>query len=91
MCLKQVPQLLGCGDDDGGTSNAPPTSGTVVVTPSPATLDISWTLRGPGGFSENGSGARTFTSQSLGNYTLTWVTVVGEGRTQPATAPQVSV
>ena len=78
----------GCGDDDGGTSNAPPTSGTVVVTPSPATLDISWTLRGPGGFSENGSGARTFTSQSLGNYTLTWGAVAGWVRPSPTTVTQ---
>jgi len=76
----------GCSDDEGGSSIAPPTSGTVVVTPSPTTLDISWTMRGPGGFNESGSGARTFTSQSLGNYTLTWGAVEGWVRPTPVTS-----
>ncbi len=75
----------GCGEDDGGSSTAPPTSGTVVVTPGPTTLGISWTLRGPGGFNESGTGARTFTSQSLGNYTLTWGAVAGWVRPSPTT------
>lgn len=75
----------GCGEDDGGSTAAPPTSGTVVVTPGPATLDISWTLRGPGGFDESGSGTRTFASQSLGNYTLTWAPVAGWVRPSPST------
>lgn len=76
----------GCSDDEGGSSTAPPTSGTVVVTPGPTTLTISWTLRGPGGFNESGSGARTFASQPLGNYTLTWGAVEGWVRPTPVTS-----
>ncbi len=76
----------GCSDDGGGSSTAPPTSGTVVVTPSPTTLTIAWTLRGPGGFNESGSGARTFASQSLGSYTLTWGAVEGWVRPTPVTS-----
>jgi formylglycine-generating enzyme required for sulfatase activity len=75
----------GCGDDDGGSSTAPPTSGTVVVTPGPTTLAISWTLRGPGGFSESGTGARTYPSRSLGSYTLTWGAVENWVRPSPST------
>ena len=50
---------------------------SIVVSPIPLDLSAPWTLSGPDGFSQSGSGATTLTGLNSGDYTLTWQAVTG--------------
>jgi formylglycine-generating enzyme required for sulfatase activity len=83
-CLAMAAVCLfasGCNEEDSITRVT--ASGRVVVTPEPAGMTIDWTLRGPGGFLEQGTGNAAFNDATLGNYTLTWGAVDGYVRPIP--------
>lgn len=48
------------------------TAQTLQVNPLPVALDISWTITGPGGFSQAGSGLAAFPITETGQYTVVW-------------------
>jgi len=85
--------LTGCGDDDPAAP-APVQTGTVVVDPSPDTIDAPWGLVGPAGYSEDGVGDMTLSRLAVGNYTVTWGDVAGwikpAGETRPLIAGATS-
>ena len=77
---------IGCGDD-GPAAPAPtpgPTTGTVVVNPSPDSLVCPWQLTGPSSYSHDGTDEETLTDLAPGDYTLTWVAVAGWNLPDPA-------
>ena len=68
-------------------------TGTIVLDPSPGTLDAPWTLTGPAGYSTAGSGDRTLPGLAPGYYTVAWGSVAGwiapAGATQALVRDQV--
>ena len=62
--------FTGCSEDDNIVTVT--ASGRVVVDPEPDGQTISWTLSGPGGFLEQGTGGASFDNVTLGNYTIAW-------------------
>jgi hypothetical protein len=52
-------------------------TGTIVIDPDPDFLNAPWSLEGPGGYSDNGTGDATLTDMALGEYTLTWGDIQG--------------
>ncbi|MCP4549782.1 MAG: formylglycine-generating enzyme family protein [bacterium] len=46
--------------------------GTVIIDPSPDSIDAPWTLTGPNRMRVSGTGDATLESLSSGNYSLTW-------------------
>jgi hypothetical protein len=65
--------LVGCSDDDGATIPEQE-FGTVIVDPSPDSIDAPWSLTGPQ--DETGSGDTTLADMPAGAYTLTWGAVI---------------
>jgi hypothetical protein len=53
------------------------TQGTIVIDPNPDTLDVSWTLTGPNGYSFSGFGDATLEGLTAGPYVLTWREILG--------------
>jgi len=49
----------------------------VTITPLPAALEAPWTLTGPAGYAQSGTGARSLLVWEEGDYTLTWGDVPG--------------
>jgi len=54
-----------------------PQTGTIVIDPSPDSIDTPWSLSGPNSYSASGNGDQILTSLDPGDYTLTWGTVSG--------------
>jgi len=77
----------GCGDD-GPSEPTPPTTGTVVVNPSPDTLTCTWQLEGPASYSHNGTSGEKLSSLDPGDYTLTWGAVAGWNPPDPVSPIQ---
>jgi len=69
--LSSLVPLSGCSDDDPAAP-APAQTGTIVIDPSPDTIDASWELAGPAGYNEDGTGDMTLSKLALGDYTVTW-------------------
>ncbi|MCP4291399.1 MAG: hypothetical protein GY780_06140 [bacterium] len=67
----------GCSDDDNPTTTPFQTTGTVVIKVLPIDLTATWTLSGPNKADVQGMGNQTFTEQELGEYSITWDTVIG--------------
>jgi len=57
-------------------------SGTIVIDPSPDSLNAPWTLTGPDSYSNNGTGDQTLNDIPVGDYTMNWGHV--SGWTRPA-------
>ena len=82
--------LVGCSGDDENGGTAPPTTGTIVISPQPEGIDAPWEIAGPAGFSSGGNGRIELTNRTSGEYTVTWgdvagwVTPVGETQNLPA-------
>ncbi|HOX25420.1 MAG TPA: formylglycine-generating enzyme family protein [Candidatus Krumholzibacteria bacterium] len=78
----------GCGDNLGLT---PPAGnvGTVVLDPSPDSIQAPWLLVGPDLFSESGAGDHTLDGLSPGEYTVTWGAV--DGYATPASQSQALI
>jgi len=76
-----------CGDDP--TSPTVQT-GTIEINPSPDSINPPWTLNGPDDYSSSGTGDHTLIGLAVGEYSVTWLTVVGwitpTGVTQTLTA-----
>lgn len=62
---------------DGTYERAPGAWGAIVVSPSPVELNPDWTVAGPGGIVEDGSGPTTITKMPLGEYLIEWGEVPG--------------
>ncbi len=60
---------------------------TLFVRPEPAGLGAPWTITGPNGFSESGTGQGTVEVTDPGVYTLAWETLVGWTPPGPTLAP----
>jgi len=58
---------------------------TLHVNPLPASLDISWEVTGPLGFSESGAGMASFPLTEAGQYTVVWGEEAGYMRPGPQT------
>ena len=79
----------GCSDDGPSEpTTTPPTTGTVVVNPSPDTLTCTWQLAGPASYSHNGTSGETLSSLDPGDYTLTWSAVAGWNPPDPVSPTQ---
>lgn len=78
--------LAACGDDDDDTPTDPgtPATGTVEVVTSP-TLAAPWSLAGPDGYAEQGSGDHQLDDLSPGDYTITWGAFDGHATPAPET------
>jgi len=63
--------LAGCSDDDPVAADLP-SVGTIVVNPTPDTINAPWILSGPAKSDTTGTGDQTLTDMSTGDYTLTW-------------------
>ncbi len=50
---------------------------TIHVNPLPVSLDISWAITGPGGFSEQGTGKASIPVVDNGQYTIAWAEIDG--------------
>ena len=48
------------------------TTGSIIVSPIPDTIDAPWTLMGPGGVSQTGTGKQGLVDMPAGSYTVTW-------------------
>ena len=68
---------VACGGDDPPSSPPETKTGSVMADPAPDSLDAPWTVTGPDSYSEAGTGDRTFTGLTPGNYTVTWGDVTG--------------
>ena len=70
--------LGGCGGggDDGPTAPTG-TGNTIVVDPSPDTIDAPWTLAGPAGYTHGGHGDATVSDLEVGEYWIVWAEVEG--------------
>jgi len=65
---------------DGKKSTTPveeSVTGTIVIDPSPDTLNAPWSLSGPNSYSTSGTGDKTLTELATGEYTITWGAVSG--------------
>jgi formylglycine-generating enzyme required for sulfatase activity len=60
-------------------------TGTIEIDPSPDSLDAPWTLTGPDGYSNAGTGDHTLSGLVVGDYTLTWGEVSGWTAPSPMT------
>ena len=67
-------------EDSGGSS---PATGTVEIDVTPNSA--SWSLAGPEGFAESGSGDAWFTDVAIGGYTVTWNALDGYATPSSAT------
>jgi len=91
LIVSSLVPLSGCKDDDP-VAPAPAQTGTVVIDPSPDTIDVPWELVGPSGYSEDGTGDVTLSKLDPGDYTVTWgditdwITPVGETKALSAGA-----
>ena len=47
-------------------------TGTIVIDPSPDSIDAPWLLEGPNGYSNSGTGDDTLLNLDPGDYTITW-------------------
>ena len=61
----------GCSDDDDPIVPEPQV-GTIVVNPSPDSINAPWIILGPENYEHNGSGDQTIEDLSPGDYTLSW-------------------
>jgi uncharacterized protein (TIGR02145 family) len=50
-------------------------TGTVVIDPSPDSINAPWSLSGPNSFSAGGAGDDTLINVAVGDYTITWEAV----------------
>jgi len=66
--------LTGCGGDDPGDPD-PPTTGTVIVAIDPPTLAAGWSLTGPNGYANAGTGGVQLPDLEPGGYDITWLPV----------------
>jgi uncharacterized protein (TIGR02145 family) len=60
-----------------GTYIVEPSTGTIVIDPSPDALNAPWSLLGPDSYSTSGTGDSTLTGLDPGEYTVTWGAVSG--------------
>jgi uncharacterized protein (TIGR02145 family) len=51
--------------------------GTVVIDPSPDSINAPWSVTGPGSYSASGAGDDTLADLAAGDYTVTWEAVPG--------------
>lgn len=79
--------FCGCGGDSDSVPTAPQV-GTVSIDREPNSLDASWQILGPDGYSLSGTGDATLANMARGNYTLTWMEVVGWTIPTPSTVTQ---
>lgn len=63
--------------------------GTVIIDPSPDSINASWSLAGPDGYNASGTGDETLTNLDPGDYTVTWGAV--SGWTTPSNSTQALV
>lgn len=82
LTLLMLILIPGCSDDD---TTAPPTTGSIVIDAGPETIDTPWSLSGPNGFAETGTGDAAFDNIDTGEYSLTWSAVSGWITPGPAT------
>jgi formylglycine-generating enzyme required for sulfatase activity len=72
--------LFGCEEDRPDSLGI-----TINIDANPKEINAPWTLTGPGGFTSDGEGDRTFRNLNAGEYTLTWGEV--DGYIQPSRNP----
>jgi len=60
-----------------GTYVEQPTTGTIVIDPSPDALNAPWTLDGPNSYTTSGNGDASLPDLEPGEYTITWGAVAG--------------
>jgi formylglycine-generating enzyme required for sulfatase activity len=77
---------IGCGDDDPGPE--PTQVGAVTINPEPNSINASWQITGPGGFTQSSNGDLTLADMTAGSYTLTWGAVTGWTTPSPAAVTQ---
>lgn len=75
--LSLVFLLSACSDDEGTVSVETSSTGIVNINPSPEDLNATWTMTGPDGIQETGSGTAQFVDMPLGDYSITWTPVLG--------------
>ncbi len=63
-------------------------TGTVVISPQPASANAPWTLQDTYGYSLTGAGGATVTGRNSGFYSLTWGDAAGWVKPSPATLYQ---
>lgn len=58
----------------GGAAPAecPLQTGTIIIDPSPDSINAPWSLSGPDSYSASGNGDQTLTELAVGVYTITW-------------------
>jgi formylglycine-generating enzyme required for sulfatase activity len=77
---------IGCGDDPGPDV---PVDGAITVNPEPNSINATWQMTGPNGFTKSAAGDAVLTDMTAGSYTLTWGAVSGWTAPSPAAATQV--
>jgi uncharacterized protein (TIGR02145 family) len=48
------------------------TSGTIVIDPTPDSINAPWSITGPDGYTSSGNGDDTLTNLEIGDYTISW-------------------
>ncbi len=85
--------LVACGGDGGPADPTPapppppppPAPGAVSIVVDPTGVPAPWRLAGPGGMSQEGTGAASLTGVAAGEYALSWLPLEGW---DPPTPPQ---
>ncbi|MBU8869297.1 MAG: formylglycine-generating enzyme family protein [Gemmatimonadales bacterium] len=77
--------MIGCGSDDGSGLVTPDVTGTIVIEPTPDSLNAPWVLFGPDSYTTSGNGDETLLKLNLGEYTLVWGPVYGWTRPSHST------
>lgn len=84
-----ISQSLAAGETGIFRGDYVETSGSVVIDPSPDSIDAPWTLRGPNGYSDSGIGGISLLTMLIGDYSIEWGEV--EGWISPADEMQTLV
>lgn len=63
-------------------------AGTITISPQPSWLNAQWSITGPEGYSNSGTGLTMLTGRVAGDYSLTWIALAGWTTPSPATVTQ---
>jgi len=75
--ILDITYLIGFLYLGGPEPDCGPITGTIVIDPSPDSINAPWSLSGPGGYNSSGNGDLTLTDLDIGDYTITWEDVAG--------------
>jgi formylglycine-generating enzyme required for sulfatase activity len=76
---------IGCGNDDP----AAPQVGTITINPEPHSINATWQMTGPNGFTNSADGYAVLADMTAGSYTLTWGAMADWMAPSPAVVTQV--